>query len=216
MAQLPAMDLFGRCSSFQRATAALQIQPIRTSTLARIEDLFGGHLPSPAELLKVDPARLREAGLSWRKIGTLRDLAGRFGDRRLDHDALGAAARRRAAGFAHGDSGDWTLDSTGRAHNRAAAGRCRAAWRSRTPQGGADRIPARPPPRRGGSPGHRRQVAALPQPRDQLPVLRRVRGGRAGARYCGGALRLAHRGSRTASRPRYSASHGPVTLPGRA
>ncbi len=52
-------------------------------TLARIEGLFGGHLPSPGELLGVDPGALREAGLSWRKISTLRDLAGR-----LDQDAL--------------------------------------------------------------------------------------------------------------------------------
>ncbi|HTW02281.1 MAG TPA: hypothetical protein VMF87_18410, partial [Streptosporangiaceae bacterium] len=47
-----------------------------------------GHLPSPAELLAVDPGRLREAGLSWRKTGTLRDLAGRLSDGRLDPDVL--------------------------------------------------------------------------------------------------------------------------------
>ena len=57
-------------------------------TLARIEALFGGHLPAPAELLGVDPGKLREAGLSWRKIGTLRDLAERLTDGRLNQDAL--------------------------------------------------------------------------------------------------------------------------------
>src|SRR5438552_10618021 len=56
--------------------------------LARIEALFGGHLPSPAELLEVDPGTLREAGLSWRKIGTLRDLAERMSDGRLNPDVL--------------------------------------------------------------------------------------------------------------------------------
>ncbi len=56
--------------------------------IARAEALFGGHLPSPAELLNADPARLREAGFSWRKISTLRDLAERFTDGRLDPDAL--------------------------------------------------------------------------------------------------------------------------------
>jgi hypothetical protein len=33
-------------------------------TLARVEALFGGHLPSPTELLAVDRGRLRAAGLS--------------------------------------------------------------------------------------------------------------------------------------------------------
>jgi DNA-3-methyladenine glycosylase II len=56
--------------------------------LARIEALFGGHLPSPTELLAVDPGKLREAGLSWRKISTLRDLAERLSDGRLDAEVL--------------------------------------------------------------------------------------------------------------------------------
>jgi DNA-3-methyladenine glycosylase II len=38
--------------------------------------------------LGVDPEKLREAGLSWRKIGTLRDLAERLSDGRLDPDVL--------------------------------------------------------------------------------------------------------------------------------
>jgi DNA-3-methyladenine glycosylase II len=58
------------------------------ASLGRIESLFGGHLPAPAELLAVDPARLRAAGLSWRKISTLRDLAGRMSDGELDPDVL--------------------------------------------------------------------------------------------------------------------------------
>src|SRR5262249_24477406 len=43
---------------------------------------------SPAELLGVDPGQLREAGLSWRKISTLRDLAERLSDGRLNRDVL--------------------------------------------------------------------------------------------------------------------------------
>jgi DNA-3-methyladenine glycosylase II len=54
----------------------------------RVESIFGGHFPSPAELLDADPARLREAGFSWRKIATLRDLAERFTNGRLDPGAL--------------------------------------------------------------------------------------------------------------------------------
>jgi DNA-3-methyladenine glycosylase II len=53
-----------------------------------IQALFGGHLPSPAGLLAVDPAGLRAAGLSWRKVGTLRDLAERMTDGRLNPEAL--------------------------------------------------------------------------------------------------------------------------------
>jgi DNA-3-methyladenine glycosylase II len=86
LTQLPPMDLYGALV-FQVTGQQLSVAATRR-TLARIEALFGGHLPSPAELLKVDPAKLREAGLSWRKIGTLRDLAERLSDGRLDQDVL--------------------------------------------------------------------------------------------------------------------------------
>ena len=80
------MDLYGALL-FQVAGQQLSVAATR-QTLARIETLFGGHLPAPAELLEVDPAKLREAGLSWRKINTLRDLAERLSDGRLDPDVL--------------------------------------------------------------------------------------------------------------------------------
>jgi DNA-3-methyladenine glycosylase II len=86
LTQLPAMDLYGALL-FQVTGQQLSV-PATRRTLARIEDLFGGHLPAPAELLAVDPAQLREAGLSWRKISTLRDLAERLTDGRLNQDAL--------------------------------------------------------------------------------------------------------------------------------
>jgi len=86
MAQLPPMDLYGSLL-FQVTGQQLSV-PATRRTLARIEALFGGRLPSPAELLAVDPAQLREAGLSWRKISTLRDLAGRLSDGRLDAGVL--------------------------------------------------------------------------------------------------------------------------------
>jgi DNA-3-methyladenine glycosylase II len=81
------MDLYGALL-FQVTGQQLSVAATRR-TLARIEALFGGHLPSPAELLEVDPGQLREAGLSWRKISTLRDLAERLSDGRLDPDVLG-------------------------------------------------------------------------------------------------------------------------------
>ena len=86
MAQLPPMDLYGALL-FQVTGQQLSV-PATRRTLARIEALFGGHLPAPAELLGVDPGQLRAAGLSWRKISTLRDLAGRLSDGRLDPDVL--------------------------------------------------------------------------------------------------------------------------------
>ena len=86
LAQLPPMDLYGALL-FQVTGQQLSV-PATRRTLARIQDLFGGRLPAPAELLAADPAQLRAAGLSWRKIATLRDLAGRLADGRLDPAAL--------------------------------------------------------------------------------------------------------------------------------
>jgi DNA-3-methyladenine glycosylase II len=82
------MDLFGALL-FQVTGQQLSVAATRR-TLARIGDLFGGRLPAPAALLAADPADLRAAGLSWRKVGTLRELAGRLADGRLDQDALSA------------------------------------------------------------------------------------------------------------------------------
>ena len=88
MTQLPPMDLYGALL-FQVTGQQLSVAATRR-TLARIEALFGDHLPAPAELLAVNPGQLREAGLSWRKVATLRDLAERMSDGRLDPDVLGA------------------------------------------------------------------------------------------------------------------------------
>jgi DNA-3-methyladenine glycosylase II len=88
MARLPPMDLFGAIL-FQVVGQQLSVAATRR-IVGRIQALFDGHLPAPADLLAVDPAELRTAGLSWRKIGTLRELAARFADGRLDPDALAA------------------------------------------------------------------------------------------------------------------------------
>jgi hypothetical protein len=60
------MDLYGALL-FQVTSQQLSVAATRR-TLARIEALFEGHLPSPAALLAINPAPLREAGLSWRKV----------------------------------------------------------------------------------------------------------------------------------------------------
>src|SRR5689334_13400138 len=86
ISQLPPMDLFGALL-FQVTGQQLSV-PATRRTMDRIQALFGGRLPSPEEVLETDPAKLREAGLSWRKIGTLRDLAARLSDGRLSQDTL--------------------------------------------------------------------------------------------------------------------------------
>src|ERR1700729_1905957 len=70
MTELPPMDLFGALL-FQIAGQQLAVAAPRR-TLGRIEARFGGRLPSAAEVLDTDPATLRDAGLSWRKVSTLR------------------------------------------------------------------------------------------------------------------------------------------------
>jgi DNA-3-methyladenine glycosylase II len=86
--ELPPMDLFG-AALFQVTGQQLSVAATRR-TIGRIELLFDGHLPSPAELLAVEPIQLRAAGLSGRKVATLRDLAERLSDGRLDAEALAA------------------------------------------------------------------------------------------------------------------------------
>jgi DNA-3-methyladenine glycosylase II len=86
MTELPPMDLFGALL-FQIVGQQLSV-PATRRILERIEARFGGRLPSAADVLGTDPARFRDAGLSWRKISTVRDLAERLSDGRLDPEAL--------------------------------------------------------------------------------------------------------------------------------
>jgi len=84
--ELPGLDAFGMLI-FQVTGQQLSVRATRT-ILSRLEEHFGGHLPSPAELLAADPQVLRASGLSTRKSATLRALAERFVDGRLSDDAL--------------------------------------------------------------------------------------------------------------------------------
>jgi DNA-3-methyladenine glycosylase II len=90
MTELPPMDLFGALL-FQIVGQQLSVAATRR-TLARIEARFGGRLPSAADVLGTDPAQFRDAGLSWRKISTLRELAERLSDGRLDPEVLATLA----------------------------------------------------------------------------------------------------------------------------
>jgi DNA-3-methyladenine glycosylase II len=84
--ELPELDAF-RTLLFQVAGQQLSVRATR-AILSRLAEHFGGHLPSPAELLAADPEVLRASGLSARKGATLRALADRFGDGRLSDKAL--------------------------------------------------------------------------------------------------------------------------------
>ena len=86
MDELPPLDAFGTLI-FQVAGQQLSVSATRT-ILSRIEQRFGGHLPSPAELLAADPEVLRDSGMSSRKGATLRALAERFVDGRLSDETL--------------------------------------------------------------------------------------------------------------------------------
>jgi DNA-3-methyladenine glycosylase II len=84
--ELPPRDAFGTLI-FQVVGQQLSVSATRT-IVSRLEQRFGGHLPSAQELLAVDPQELRASGMSTRKAATLRALAERFRDGRLDDKSL--------------------------------------------------------------------------------------------------------------------------------
>jgi DNA-3-methyladenine glycosylase II len=84
--QLPPLDAFGTLV-FQVLGQQLSVAATRT-ILSRLVERFGGRLPSPAELLAVDPQALRDSGMSARKGATLRAIAERFVDGRLSDELL--------------------------------------------------------------------------------------------------------------------------------
>jgi DNA-3-methyladenine glycosylase II len=90
MDNLPRLDAFGTLI-FQVVGQQLSVAATRT-IVSRIEEHFGGRLPTPAEVLAADPQVLRSAGLSARKGATLRALAERFADGRLSDDGLAGMA----------------------------------------------------------------------------------------------------------------------------
>src|SRR5436190_1793425 len=86
MDELPPRDAFGTLI-FQVVGQQLSVASTR-AIVSRIEELFGGRIPTPAELLAIDPQVLRSAGLSARKGATIRALAERFVDGRLSDEGL--------------------------------------------------------------------------------------------------------------------------------
>ncbi len=88
LADLPPMDAFGALV-FQVAGQQLSVAATRR-ILERLRAGFGGRLPTPAELLAMDPAALRQTGLSGRKVETLRAVAAQFAGGTLRDEDLRA------------------------------------------------------------------------------------------------------------------------------
>src|SRR3954467_6844136 len=84
--ELPPFDAFGTLV-FQVAGQQLSVASTR-AIISHLQERFGGHMPSPSELLAADPQVLRDSGFSARKGQTLRALAERFVDGRLSDEAL--------------------------------------------------------------------------------------------------------------------------------
>jgi DNA-3-methyladenine glycosylase II len=86
MDELPALDAFG---SLVFGVAGQQLSVASTrAIISHLEQHFGGHMPSPVELLAADPQVLRASGFSNRKGQTLRAVAQRFVDGRLSEAAF--------------------------------------------------------------------------------------------------------------------------------
>ena len=82
----PALDAYG---TLLRSVISQQISAKAAATIhARVLELFGGSTPMPAELLAIAPERLREAGLSNRKVEYVRDLAAHIESGELELDRL--------------------------------------------------------------------------------------------------------------------------------
>jgi DNA-3-methyladenine glycosylase II len=86
MDDLPPLDAFGTLV-FQVAGQQLSVRSTR-AIISRLQEQFGGHMPSAAELLAADPQVLRDSGFSARKGETLRALAREFTEGRLSEEAF--------------------------------------------------------------------------------------------------------------------------------
>jgi DNA-3-methyladenine glycosylase II len=84
--ELPPLDAFGTLI-FQVVGQQLSVSATRT-IVSRLQQRFGGHMPSPQELLAADPQELRASGMSNRKAATLRAVAERFVDGQLSDKSL--------------------------------------------------------------------------------------------------------------------------------
>jgi DNA-3-methyladenine glycosylase II len=88
LTELPMMDPFG-VLLFQIIGQQISVAATR-AILARLLIASGGVLPSPSQLLQMDPQTLLTAGISHRKTTTMRATAQVFLDQHLDEQNLAA------------------------------------------------------------------------------------------------------------------------------
>jgi DNA-3-methyladenine glycosylase II len=84
--ELPPLDAFGALL-FQVIGQQLSV-PSTRAILRRVQALFQGRLPTPAELVAAPPESLHAAGLSRRKVATLRAIAEEFASGRVSDEEL--------------------------------------------------------------------------------------------------------------------------------
>ena len=169
----PALGAFGTLI-FQVAGQQLSVRATRT-IVSRLEDHFGGRLPSPAELLAADPqelapaacllARARRCARS-RSASSTDASATRRSSRMTDDEVEAALTEVPESGL---DSARLP-DRGARPARRAPVRRPRAAARD----SGGVRIRPSPDRRRDGPDGG--ALAAVSEPRGELPLRVRIRG----------------------------------------
>ncbi|HEX5980283.1 MAG TPA: DNA-3-methyladenine glycosylase [Thermoleophilaceae bacterium] len=84
--QEPTGDAYG---ALLRSIVGQQLSTKAAASIyGRLIDIFGGHAPTPKQLLKADPEEIRSAGLSRPKVAYLRDLAQHVEDGTLELERL--------------------------------------------------------------------------------------------------------------------------------
>jgi DNA-3-methyladenine glycosylase II len=82
----PRVDAYG---TLLRSVIGQQVSVKAAAAIDdRVRALFGGQTPRPQALLDADPQALRDAGLSWRKVEYVRDLAAHVLSGELELDRL--------------------------------------------------------------------------------------------------------------------------------
>jgi DNA-3-methyladenine glycosylase II len=96
-----------------RSIVGQQLSTKAAATIyGRVLELFGKHTPTPKQLLKADPEKLRGAGLSRAKVAYLRDLAEHVEDGALELERLPELPDEEVAAqlTAIKGLGQWTAD----------------------------------------------------------------------------------------------------------
>ena len=96
-----------------RSIVGQQLSTKAASTIyGRMIDIFGGHAPTPKQLLAADPDEIRAAGMSRPKIAYLRDLAQHVEDGTLELDRLDELPDEKVSAqlTAIKGLGQWTAD----------------------------------------------------------------------------------------------------------